>query len=440
VAGTPVNMPTHAHTQGYSDINFLIPELVAGVQFSKGRYFAEQSDFATAGASNINYVTALDRPIVHIDMGTYGFARALVAASPRLGPGHLLAAFESSTNDGPWTVPDSYHKLNALVRYSQGNAVNGFSLTAMGYHGDWNATEAVPQRAVDAGLVPRFGSIDPTDGGHTYRYSVAADWQRGDAAKVTRVTAFGLAYDLDLVSNFTFFLDDPVHGDQIEQADHRFVSGVKASQRRVAKWAGRPVQNTFGVQLRNDDIGTVAVYRTEKRVRIGTRSQASVLETTGGAYAENNIEWAPWLRTTLGLRADVSRFRVDDRLDSANSGTTSAGLVSPKASVSIGPWNGTEFYANVGSIRLRYFGPRPLVDDGSVESKATMLVNLEGGYQLRKGIRATLEVFNVFNAAVSDIDYYFASRLPGEPLQGVNDIHFHPAVPRTARLSLIFSF
>jgi len=578
VAGTPVNMPTHAHSQGYADINFLIPELVAGVQFSKGPYFAEQSDFATAGASNINYVTALDRPIVHVEKGTYGFARALVAASPRLGPGHLLAAFESSTNDGPWTVPDSYHKLNALVRYSQGNAVNGFSLTAMGYHGDWNATEAVPQRAVDAGLVPRFGSIDPTDGGHTYRYSVAADWQRGDAAKVTRVTAFGLAYDLDLVSNFTFFLDDPVHGDQIEQADHRFVSGVKASQRRVAKWAGRPVQNTFGVQLRNDDIGTVAVYRTEKRVRIGTRSQASVLETTGGAYAENNIEWAPWLRTTLGLRADVSRFRVDDRLDSANSGTTSAGLVSPKASVSIGPWNGTEFYANVGtgfhsndargmtitrdsegnpvdrvtplvrangaevglrtvaiphlqstvslwtlrlaselvyngdvgatepgpaserhgvewanyysprkwltfdgdlswsralfqdvelshryvpeavgtvvsagasvdnlhrmfgSIRLRYFGPRPLVDDGSVESKATKLVNLEGGYQLRKGIRATLEVFNVFNAAVSDIDYYFASRLPGEPLQGVNDIHFHPAVPRTARLSLIFSF
>ena len=110
VAGTPVNMPTHAHSQGYSDINFLIPELVAGVQYSKGPYFADQGDFATAGAGNINYATVLDRPLLSLETGTYDFRRGLFAASPKVGKGHLLMAGETSTNSGPWTVPDSYRK------------------------------------------------------------------------------------------------------------------------------------------------------------------------------------------------------------------------------------------------------------------------------------------------------------------------------------------
>jgi outer membrane receptor protein involved in Fe transport len=577
IAGTPVNMPTHAHSQGYSDINFLIPELVAGVQFSKGPYFTDQGDFATAGASNITYATSLDRPVAHVEKGAFGFGRVLVVASPALGSGHLLAAFESSSNSGPWTIPDSYHKLNGVLRYSTGNAVNGASLTAMAYHGKWNATEAVPQRAVDAGLVDRFGSIDPTDGGHTYRYSVGGEWQRGSNSGVTRVAAYGLVSDLDLISNFTFFLDDPQHGDQQEQADHRLVMGVKASERRITRWMGRPVQNSFGVQLRNDVIGNVALYHTERRARLEALSQASVLVTSGGLYGQNEVEWTPWLRTTVGLRGDVSRYRVD-ALDAANSGVASAGLASPKAGVTLGPWKGTELYVNAGtgfhsndargatithdvhgqpvdrvtplvratggeagvrtvairhlqstlslwtlrlaselvyngdlgatepgpasarhglewanyyspepwlvfdvdvswsravftgvpsanrfvpeavgavvsagasvdgfhrmfgSMRLRYFGPRPLTDDASVESQATKLVNAQGGYQVNRRFRATAEVFNLFDAAVSDIDYYFSSRLPGEPPGGVSDIHSHPAVPRTARVSLVVSF
>jgi hypothetical protein len=236
VAGTPVNMPTHAHSQGYSDINFLIPELVAGVQYSKGPYYAEQGDFATAGASNINYATTLDQSIARLETGTYGYRRALFAASPRLGTGHLLSALEISTNSGPWSVPDSYRKLNGVLRYSRGDNVNGLSLTAMGYHGKWNATEASPQRAIAAGLIDRFGSIDSTDGGHTYRYSVAGEWQHSTGMTLSKVTAYGIGYDLELISNFTFFLDDPVHGDQKDQVDHRFVSGVKAFQRRIGHW------------------------------------------------------------------------------------------------------------------------------------------------------------------------------------------------------------
>jgi outer membrane receptor protein involved in Fe transport len=574
VAGTPVNMPTHAHSQGYSDLNFLIPELVAGVQFSKGPYFADQGDFATAGASNINYATELDHPIVHAEAGAYGFGRALFAASPRVGKGHLLAAFEASTNDGPWTVPDAFHKLNGVVRYTQGDSVNGVSITAMGYHGKWNATEASPERAVAAGTIDRFGSIDPTDGGRSSRYSVGFDWQHGSNATLTKVTAFGLAYDLDLISNFTFYLDDPVHGDQIEQVDHRFVTGARVSQRRLGRWYGRAVQNTIGVQLRTDRIPEVAVYHTEQRVRLDTRNSADVTVTSGGVYAQNEIEWAPWLRTTAGLRADASHYRVG-ALDVANSGAANAAIVSPKGGAVIGPWKGTELYVNAGtgfhsnnalgttvtrdgagnpvdrvtplvratgaelgvrtvaiphvqstaslwtlrlgselvyngdvgatepgpaserhgieianyyspykwlvfdadlslsrarfvdgeegqsfvpeavgtvvsagasldgyrrtfaSIRWRYFGPRALVSDDSVRSQATSLVNLQAGYQVARRLRVSADVFNLFNAKMSDIDYYFASRLPGEPLGGVDDIHFHPAVPRTARLGLV---
>ncbi len=577
VAGTPVNMPTHAHSQGYSDLNFLIPELVAGVQFSKGPYFADQGDFATAGASNITYATELDHPLAHVEVGAYGFGRGLFAASPRVGKGHLLAAFEASTNDGPWTVPDAYHTFSGVLRYTQGDSVNGFSLTAMGYHGKWNATEASPARAVEAGTIDRFGSIDPTDGGRTSRYSVAGEWQHGSNAALTKITAFGLAYDLDLVSNFTFFLDDPVHGDQIEQVDHRFVTGAKVSHKRLTSWKGRAVQNTFGVQLRADNIPEIALYHTEKRARLETRSKAAALVTSGGVYAQNEIEWARWFRTTVGLRADASRYRVD-ALDPANSGIANAGIVSPKGGAVIGPWKGTELYVNAGtgfhsnnalgatiardangnpadrgtplvrakgaevgvrtvavphlqttvslwtlrlgselvyngdlgatepgpaserhgveianyyspykwlvfdgdlslsrarftgddpagqfvpeavgtvvsagasvdgfhrvfgSLRWRYFGPRALVQYDSVRSKATSLVNLQAGYQLARRLRVTADVFNVFDEAVSDIDYYFASRLPGEPLRGVEDIHFHPAVPRTVRVSLVVGF
>ena len=182
VAGTPVNMPSHAHSQGYSDLNFLIPELVAGVQFSKGPYFADQGDFATAGASNINYATELDHPIVHAEAGAYGFGRALFAASPRVGKGHLLAAFEASTNDGPWTVPDAFQQIEWRPSLqTQGDSVNGVSITAMGYHGDVERNRQPRRNAPSTpGIIDRFGSIDPTDGGRlVHATRLGFDWQHG---------------------------------------------------------------------------------------------------------------------------------------------------------------------------------------------------------------------------------------------------------------------
>ena len=161
----PVNLPTNGHGQGYADLNFVIPELVGSIQYKKGTYYAEEGDFSAAGAIHMNYLDVLDRPIVKVEAGEYGYRRALFAVSPRLGSGHLLAAFELGRNDGPWVRPDDFRKVNGILRYSRGTAQSGLSLAAMFYDADWDSTDQVPVRAIESGQISRFGTIDPTDGG-----------------------------------------------------------------------------------------------------------------------------------------------------------------------------------------------------------------------------------------------------------------------------------
>ncbi|HEX7087948.1 MAG TPA: TonB-dependent receptor [Vicinamibacterales bacterium] len=575
VAGVPVNMPTHGHGHGYSDLNFLVPELVSGVQFAKGPYFAEQGDFATAGSAVISYVNTLDRPIVRLTGGAHGFARAVAAASSALGGGSLLGAMEAQHNDGPWERPEAFRKVNAIVRYSRGDALNGFAVTAMGYRGRWNATDQIPARAVESGRLDRFGTLDPTDGGESFRFSGSLErqWTRGNAS--TRLTAYGIAYDLDLYSNFTYFLEDPDGGDQFHQADRRFVSGGSIAHRRPAVVAGRAAWNTVGLQIRHDRIDDVGLHRTRQRRHISTIRTDVVSQTSVGAFGQQEIAWAPWLRTIAGLRVDGLLFDVEaDR--PANSGSGSAGRISPRGGLVFGPWRGTELYINggygfhsndtrgatiridpatgdpadpvtplvrargaevglrtvrlrglhstvtlwtlrldselvfvgdagtteagrpsrrhgiewsnyysptrwltldadisistaaftdddpagsdvpgavgtvvsagatvgevrdwFGSIRWRHVGPRALTEDGSVKSRSTSLVNLEIGRRVPGNARLVFGLFNVLDAKRSDIDYFYRSRLPGEPEDGFDDIHFHPTMPRTFRISLV---
>ena len=337
VAGVPVNMPTHAHGQGYADANFLIPELLSGVQYKKGPYYAEEGDFSSAGAVNINYLSALERPIAIAQGGTYGYLRGLAAASPKVGNGYLLTAIEAAENKGPWVHPDDYRRINAILRYSRGGQSGGWSITGMAYSARWNATDQIPQRAVDDGEIPRFGFVDDTDGGTTARYSLSADWQRNDSTRLTQLTAYALKYRLNLFSNFTYFLDDPVNGDQFEQADDRLVAGARASHR----WLAGRTENVIGLQLRRDDIDNVGLYHTAARVRLGTIRQDAVTQTSGALYMQSSAQWAPWVRTVAGLRADRYRFDVD-------SDKKSASLLSPKLSAVFGPFGNTELYANAG--------------------------------------------------------------------------------------------
>jgi hypothetical protein len=578
IAGVPVNTPTGAHFHGYADSNLLIPELISGVQFKKGTYFAEDGDFAAAGSANINYVNVLERSLFSAGGGAQGWGRLFGAVSPRVGPGNLLLGMEVAHNDGPWDLADDLRKFNGIARYSNGDTRNGLSITGMGYSAKWNSTDQVPQRAIETGLISRFGNIDPNDGGTTARYSIAVDGQRASNNASTRVTAFALRYRLNLFSNFTYFLDDPLNGDQFEQADRRWVTGGRVTYRRLSEIFGHHIESAVGTQIRHDAMDQVGFFKTVARQRIATYRDDDIGQTSVGVFGQTDIEWSPVFRTTLGLRGDVFRYNVDSS-NPLNSGSGTNGILSPKLTAVLGPWQGTELYVNggygyhsndargvtltvdpktgepaetnelltrargaefgvrtvrlkglqstvalwylgfdsellfvgdagvteasrpsrrlgvewtnyarlkpwltaeadvsfsrarftdedpagnlipgaldrvvsgaitveparrvFGSIRLRHFGPRPLVEDGSVKSKSTTIWNGDIGVAISSRVRLSVEGFNLLDSNVADIDYFYTSRLPGEPDEGVDDIHTHPSIPRMARVTLQVAF
>ena len=347
VAGVPVNTPTGAHAHGYSDVNFLVPELVSGVQFKKGPYFADEGDFSAAGAANINYVNQLARPLASVSSGNDGWSRVFGAASPRVGDGSLLGAVELNRNDGPWVRPDHYRRVNTVLRYSLGDNRNGFSITGMGYWAGWDATDQVAQRAITSGLISRFGFLDASDGGKTHRQSVAAEFQRSQGPSSLRGTGYVLRNSLNLFSNFTYFLDDPDNGDQFEQAERRTAAGGRLAYRRLGHFSERHTESVIGVQLRHDWLDPVGLYHTASRQRLSTTREDQVSQTMAGLYAQSEFEWTRGVRTTLGLRTDGYRFDVTSN-NPVNSGDGTAGLVSPKLSGAFGPWAATEFYVNAG--------------------------------------------------------------------------------------------
>lgn len=591
VDGMPVNMPTHAHGHGYSDLNWLIPELVDRIRYRKGPYFAEEGDFASAGAARIGLVDTLPRGIASVTLGEHAYARTLLTKSLSIGEGQLLYALEAAHNDGPWQNPEKFHRLNGVLRYSFGGASQRSAITAMAYSAGWNSTDQIPQRAVEQGLVGRFGAIDPSDGGRTARYSLSYATERRAANGTFKLNAYAIQSRLALFSDFTYNLDNPsppnpLNADQFEQAEQRRVFGLATSRSFNTSLGGRDsgitTTSTIGLQLRHDRLDPVGLYTSVGRARIATTQEARVRETSVGLYADNSTQWTPWLRSVLGLRHDRFAFDVQSSI-AENSGKKSAGITSPKLGLIFGPWSKTELFVNAGygfhsndargvnarlapkeltpvdpsqplvrtkgfevglrseivpglqtslalwqlklgselvfsgdagdtevsgtsrrygfelnnhyvaspwllldadiaisrarfdqpqgeapntgrhvpgsvdtvvslgatvtdrgpwfgQFQLRYFGPRALIEDNSQRSKATTLAYLRVGHKLSQNVRLALDVFNLFDRKASDIDYYYASRLPGEGVAGVNDIHFHPVEPRSVRLTLTASF
>ena len=579
VDGMLVNQRSHAHGQGWTDLNFLIPELATGLEYKKGPYYASEGDFSSAGAVSVKYANTLEQGIASVGLGQNGFRRVLLADSPKFGNGNLLYALEAMRNDGPFVHPDRYRKLNAVLRYSEGDAANGFNVSAMGYRATWNATDQIPKRAVDAGQLDRFDTIDTSDGGGAHRYSLSGAWRRSDATSSTQVNAYLIDWKLNLFSNFTYFLDDPVNGDQFSQPDRRRTTGVNASHTWQMTGLGAESENTVGVQFQNDNVFN-GLLNTRARQTVSTTRRDHLVETSVGVYAENATRWTPWFRTVAGVRADTYRFDVNSD-NPANSGKGTASIANPKLGLIFGPWSQTEFYVNLGggfhsndargttlttdpktgdpaqrvpalvrakgvelglrtalvpglqtslsvyrldfgselvfagdagtteagrpsrrtgielanyykfsdwltvdadvafararfrdndpdgigsripgsvegvasialaldhlgpwfgALQLRYFGPRPLIEDNSVRSSSTTTINGRIGYKISPTARVDLEGFNLANRKASAIDYYYTSRLPGEAAAGVNDVHLHPIESRSFRVSLALSF
>ena len=575
--GVPVNMPSHGHGQGYADLNFLIPELVRQLEYKKGPYYADVGNFGAAGQFNLRYYDTLPDDFVKTEAGQFGYARLLGAANLAAGGGNLLLAGEFEHNDGPWVRGDDERKLNGVLRYSGGDDSQGWSVTAMAYHNRWNSTDQIPSRAVIGGSDPyappaadpvsRWGSIDASDGGSTGRYSASADWHAADRL---HASVYGIYYDLALFSNFTYFLNDHLHGDQIGQKDRRYIFGGQLDGSWDASLLGHDTAIAAGLAARHDDI-RVGLFQSQNRAILGVTTLDDISETSLSPYIQGETRWTSWLRTILGLRSDVFFFEVGN-LAGGNSGHVTAAVLSPKVNVILGPWSDTEFYLDFGQgfhsndargvaagaaplprstggeigmrstvipglrselslwlldmqselvwagdaggnepagptqrygvefanwytpnswltldadyawsrayftdaepggnrvpealamtfdggvalhnlpgalagwsagLRLRYFGPRPLTQDGTVHSKPTTLVYADLAYAFQNGWEMGLNIFNLLDDRSSDIDYFYTSRLPGEPSAGVDDIHTHPSEPREFRLSLTRHF
>jgi hypothetical protein len=577
IDGMPANMRTHGHGQGYADINFLIPELIQSMRVRKGPYFAEEGDFASAGAVHIDYVDKLPRNLAQVTVGSFGYKRALAIGSHKVGDGVVLAAIEATGYDGPWENPDRQQKFNGVLRYSQGAALDGFSLTAMAFDNKWHSTDQVAERAISQGLIGRFGTLDPTDGGNTSRYSLSGRWSRSSDNTVTQINGYVIRSQMKLFNNFTYFLDDPVNGDQFSQTDKRFLGGINASHTiRSNVWA-LPVETTFGIQTRYDDI-TLGLHRTAQRQILSTVRADEVQEASAGFYVQQVVRWTNWMRTITGIRYDRYAGRVESDF-APNSGRANDGIVSPKAGIVFGPFNKTEFFitggegfhsndlrgvtitldpndrltplSNVpllvkshggeigvrtkfitgldssfvvflldydsellfvgdagtteasrpsrrvgfewanryqynswlgfdlnlshtrarftdfdaagdyipgavatvasagitfgeqlgwfGAVKLRYFGPRPLIEDDSVRSNSTTLVNARIGFRFENGTKLWLDAINLFNAKSNQIAYYYESQLRTEGAP-VADRHIHPVEPLALRVTLAKEF
>lgn len=576
IDGMLVNQRSHAHGQGWTDLNFLIPELATLLEYRKGPFYAAEGDFASAGAVHITYADKLDKGIASIGLGQNGFRRTLLADSPKFGSGNLLYALELFHNDGPFVVPDDYRKINGVLRYSQGTAANGFNVTGMAYTGRWHATDQIPARAVSAGTLGRFDGIDQTDGGQAERYSLSGGWRQTTGSGATTANAYVIANRMRLFSNFTYFLTDPVNGDQFSQPDRRVTTGLNVSHTWSTPFGGMESDTTVGLQLQNDNIHN-ALQTTVARQVIGTTRQDHIVEGSAGVYVENATRWLPWFRTVAGLRADAFRFDVrSDRPE--NSGRANDQQFSPKLNLIFGPWAKTEYYVGLGrgfhsndargttittdpstgapadrvtplarskgvelgvrselipglqstfsvyrldvasellfvgdagtteagrpsrrvgfefsnyykptrwltidadvafararfrdvdlagdripgavegvasfaaavdnvgpwfgALQLRYFGPRPLLENNSVRSRSTATLNGRIGYKFTTSTRVELEGFNLTNRKASAIDYYYESQLRGEAAP-VADVHFHPIESRSFRVNLVHRF
>ncbi len=353
VDGIPANLVSHAHGQGYADLHWLIPETLVSADTRKGPYFADQGDFGTAGSVNFITRERFDRPAVQVEGGQFATYRILAAGSPEVFGFTSVLAGEAYATDGPFEDPQDLRRFNGfgkLTRKLSGETTLSLGFTA--YDGSWNASGQIPERAVESGALDRFGAVDPTEGGDSSRYSLRADWTSTPTASSARqFQLFGVRYTLDLFSNFTFFANDPVNGDGIEQIDDRMFYGAQVSQRWVATRGGMVFETRAGGALRYDD-ADVSLYHRQERDRLSVINDATVREGSAGIWAEEQVSFNRHLRGVAGLRYDYFEFDVESHLPASasqvQSGEDTETLLQPKASLIVSLPQSTDLFMNYG--------------------------------------------------------------------------------------------
>lgn len=349
VDGMPINEPTHAHGQGYTDLNFMIPELATNISYTKGTYYADEGDFASVGSVHLSYLDGIE------DQGTatagaLGFERLFTAGSVMASDGQLLGALELQHYDGPWVSPDDQRKINAVLRYSAGTPREGYSLTAMFYHDLWNSTTDQPERAIGDGVISRLGSLDPSDGGQAQRASLSLQYHRTVADGQLSASVYAISNHLTLWNDFTHFLVDSGNGDQEAQHEDRFTVGAAISYARSASLASLDNDLLAGITTRYDD-NEVSRLPTRDRLLLPAADDPlnfsesdAVRLTSVAAYVQATTHWTDWFRSVVGIRADS----MNGADNGTNAGTASSTLLQPKGSLIFRPAASTELYLSAG--------------------------------------------------------------------------------------------
>ncbi len=434
VDGMPINQPTHAHGQGYVDLNFLIPELADAIGYTKGPYYANVGDFGAVGSVNMSYRNTI--PVqAAATLGTLGFQRLFGAGSEPLGNGRLLAAVEAQHYDGPFVTPDDARKENAVLRYSEGDEHQGFSATGMLYHQLWTNTTDLPIRAIASGLVPdRFGTLNPSDGGRAWRASLSLNYHAAGVGQFT-ASSFFIDNQLHLWNDFTHFLVDPIHGDQEDQFENRRALGARATYSRPLPLSTLSNEISVGVLTRYDTL-RVGRLPSEGRVPLPAQDDPASFSNNdqvylfaGAAYLEVTSHWSTTVRSVLGFRDDYQRGTDIDYLAPlhrtagyTNGGTAAQSLPQPKGSVIYTPSESLEFYLSAGrgfhSADLRGVNQDRSVDLGLPH---TPLLARQEGQEI--GVRAALSrkaavtfaVYNLWQQSETIIDPDVGQDTAGPP-------------------------
>lgn len=352
--GMPINLRSHAHGQGYADQHFVIPETLKQVDAFKGPYFVEFGDFATAGAFNFVTLDTVPENVLEAAGGSWNTQRFLALLSPTRERVKTLFAGEVYYSDGPFDRPQRYIRTNFFGKASAALSENVDASAWISYlNSNWFASGQIPTRALRSELIDRFGSIDDSEGGNTQRLSANGDlrWNVSDKETV-RVHAYGQYYQLDLFSNFTFFLNDPVNGDEIEQSDrHRTVSGVDTSYERRDTPVGIPVKSSAGFQFRSDRM-RVVLANVRDRHLLARTEDSDIFQTSYSPYVKFDTVPLSWLRIVTGARGDILNFNVNNNLSGVPDqpdGSTTRAIPSAKFNAILGPWWQTEFFGNFGT-------------------------------------------------------------------------------------------
>ena len=382
VDAMPVNRPTNAHGQGYSDQNFLMPQVVGGLDYTKGPYYAEIGDFGAVGATHVKLIDDLPNSMT-ATAGTQRDQELYAGGTAHLSDDmRFWVAGAASHFDGPWSPPENFNKLVAAARLSQGVPADGFALTAMYYKSAGGLLTDQPARAIDAGTIGRFGTLDPTDRSESERFSLSGHLARGGDRWTLNVDSYAIRSRMVLWNDFTHFLFDPVNGDQEQQDEARTTLGLNVVYSRSADIKGIDVEGRIGFQDRYDDVFIDRRHTLRRQVldycNIGLPgaptagqlpappdartdpSQAAAFRALGGActsdtarlndlgvFGEVTVRWTDWLRMTLGLREEA--YNAHDRsLTTGFSGATSQSLLQPKGNLAIGPFYKTELYVSAG--------------------------------------------------------------------------------------------